>query len=489
MAYIHGAYATIGSISSAVVEDCKVGIVYVGTAPVHTVPGGNSRVNVPVLCESMADARSLLGYSDDWTKYTLCEAMHAHFELNGVGPIIFINVLDPVAHADSSPKTVSLTPANGRIVIADAESIYLDSISISGKTKGTDYSAAYNSATKVLTISELSAGALGKAALSVTYNTINAASVDPTDVIGADDGLGATSGLYAVAQVYQTTGYIPSILACPGFSSTKSVHDSMYTVSKKVNGHWDMYMFADLALTNEGSPITLADAANWKKANGYNHENETVFFPAVLGTDGAVYHLSVLACANFHSVLVGNEGIPYMTASNTACPIIAGLYTGDGTTSPILDDTIINKTLNANGIASAAFVGGKWVIWGRHCADYDQSNADMLNVSETNRMMLYYLSNDFQARRTHNVDKPLTINDLRAIVSEEQARLDALVKIGALTYGVVYISAETMNRSDVFNGDYQFSFNITTTQLSKSLTAIVNWTQDGFTTYFEAFGL
>lgn len=112
----------------------------------------------------------------------------------------------------------------------------------------------------------------------------------------------------------------------------------------------------------------------------------------------------------------------------------------------------------------------------------------MLNVSETNRMMLYYLSNDFQARRADNVDKPLTVNDLRAIVAEEQARLDALIKIGALTYGVVYISAESMNKSDVYNGDYQFSFNITTTQLSKSLTAVVNWTQDGFTTFFESFG-
>lgn len=489
MAYIHGAYATIGSISSTVVEDCKVGIVYVGTAPVHTVPGGNERVNVPVVCNSMADARALLGYSDDWATYTLCEAMHTHFELNGVGPVIFINVLDPVAHAKSEATTASLTPANGRIIIADAENVYLDSIVIASKEKGKDYIVSYNADKKVVTITELTPGALGTSPVSVTYNTIDAASVEESDIIGTDDGLGKTTGLSAVAQVYQTTGYIPSILACPGFSSVKAVHDAMYAVSKKVNGHWDMYMFADLALKNGGSTISLDQAATWKKTNGYTHDNETVFFPGAIGTDGKVYHMSVLACANFHSVLVGNEGIPYMTASNTACPIIAGLYTGDGSTAPVLDDTIVNRTLNANGIASAAFVGGKWVIWGRHCADYDQDNADMLNVSETNRMMLYYLSNDFQARRTENVDKPLTVNDLRAIVAEEQARLDALVKIGALTYGVVYISAETLNKSDVYNGDYQFSFQITTTQLSKSLTAVVNWTQDGFTTYFEAFGL
>ena len=100
-------------------------------------------------------------------------------------------------------------------------------------------------------------------------------------------------------------------------------------------------------------------------------------------------------------------------------------------------------------------------------------------------MMLYYISNDFQARRSADVDKPLSPNDIKAIVAEEQARLDALVAMGALTYGKAELKADADAKSDVINGDYAFTFNVTTTPLAKSLTAIVSWTDDGFVTYFE----
>ena len=103
-------------------------------------------------------------------------------------------------------------------------------------------------------------------------------------------------------------------------------------------------------------------------------------------------------------------------------------------------------------------------------------------------MMLYYISNDFQHRRTPDVDKPMTANDLQTIIAEEQTRIDALLNIGALTRGVVSLNADAQARSDIMNGDYSFLFDITTTPLAKSLTAIVNWTDEGFVTYFESVG-
>ena len=36
----------------------------------------------------------------------------------------------------------------------------------------------------------------------------------------------------------------------------------------------------------------------------------------------------------------------------------------------------------------------------------------------------------------------------------------------------------------MMQGDYSFVFNVTTTPLAKSLTAIVNWTDDGYVTWF-----
>ena len=99
-------------------------------------------------------------------------------------------------------------------------------------------------------------------------------------------------------------------------------------------------------------------------------------------------------------------------------------------------------------------------------------------------MMLFYVCNDFQARRPVMVDSPLTRNDIESIVAEEQARLDALVGSGALTYGKATLDAESDNRSDIMNGDWLFDFEVTTTPLAKSLKANVIWVDNGFATYF-----
>ncbi len=487
--YLHGAYGKIQAIGTKVAAKSLNAIVYIGTAPVQTVEGGAASVNKPICVSNIAEARKYFGYSEDWAKYTLCEAMHAHLENNAVGPLVLINVLDPTTHKATESGSKSLTPANGRVTIADAEDAVLDSIVVkagtTAKKKGEDYTVSYDYKKKVVTIAEATSGSLGTAALTITYDIVDASKVTAQDVIGASDGAGKNTGIYAVKNVYQETGFIPSFLLAPGFSSIKTVHDAMQAAGTKVNGHWDAYLLVDIPIVDsESAAVTLASAATWKTTNGYTNANETVYFPMAEGVDGEKYHLSVLAAANLQTLLIEQDGIPYKTASNTACPVIKNLYLGESSVGRVYDDALINEKLNKNGIASAAYVGGRWVIWGCHSADYSLSDGDKLNVSETNRMMLHYISNDFQHRRTRNVDKPLTSNDIKTIVSEEQTRLDALVKIGALTYGEVRLNAEQDASSDIVNGDYSFVFDVTTTPLAKSLTAIVNWTSDGFVTYF-----
>jgi len=490
--YLHGAYGEIQSVGSRVADDSQGAFVYIGTAPVNQVAGGAANVNKPIVVRNIAEARKYFGYSDDWASFTLCEAMHAHLENKGVGPLVFINVLDPETHKASSKTTVSKTPANGRITISEASLVYLDSVVVKTtdetpetKVKGTDYSIAYSVEKEQIVIQELTSGALGTAALTVEYYLVTPSSVTDAVVVGSTDGAGLNTGVYAVGDVYTLTGYIPSFLAAPGFSSHPTVHNAMYAMSQKINGHWDAYMFVDLPIVSGGTQLTLATAATWKTANGYDKPNETVYFPMALGTDDNTYHLSVLAAANFQELLLTQDGIPFKTASNTACEIIENLYLGAEYTDRVYNDEIINAHLNKNGIASAAFVGGRWAIWGAHSAEYNQTDGDDINASETNMMMLYYISNDFQARRILDVDRPMSGNDIRTIVSEEQTRIDALLKIGALIFGEVYANATEEYESDIMNGDYSFTINVTTTPLAKSLTAIVTWTDEGFVTYYE----
>ena len=495
--YLHGAYGVVSAAGNRVAEGSKGVIVYVGTAPVQELvlaSGESYPVNKPILCNNIAEAKAAFGYSDDWEKYTLCEAMHVHFDMNGVGPIVFINVLDPTKadHKNTTKVTGSQTPANGRIVIASAEDIIIETLVVQTqdptpvvKVRGTDYNVSYNIDKQQLVIEEIGTG-LGTSALTVEYYTIKPSGVTSSDVIGTTDDMGQNTGLFCVRDVYPATGMIPSYLGAPGFSSTPTIHSAMYQVSKKINGHWDAYIFADLPLLNGGTPLTLATVATYKEGNGYNKENETVFFPNALGTDEKIYHLSVLAAANFQALLIMNDGIPFMVASNTACAIIQNLYMGAGNTGRLYDDEIINKYLNSKGIASACFTAGRWCIWGCHSAQYNQTEATQINVSETNMMMLFYVSNDFQSRRSQNVDKPLTANDIKTIIAEEQTRIDALISIGALISGTVRLNVSAQAKSDIVNGDFSFIFDLTPTPIARSLKAYVNWTDEGFTTYFEA---
>jgi len=488
--YKHGAYGVVSGTGTKVSGKSKAALVYIGTAPVHTVENGAKNVNVPMLINDISEAKKYLGYSDDWASYTLCEAIHHHFETKGVGPLVFINVLDPVKHKSDESGNISKTPENGRIRIPSAGSIILDSVVVKTKTgdvtkeKGKDYTISYNPEKETITIAELTSGALGKDELAITYDNVDPSEVTTDDVIGSSDGLGKNTGIFAVKNVYQATKYIPAFILCPGFSSIPAVHAAMYQNSMKINGHWDAFMKVDLPLTDNSTALTFDSVNTFRNANGYNHENEIVYFPMAQGTDGRIYHLSVLAAANFQELLLAQDGIPYKSASNTECEIIENLYLGEAYKDRIFDDEIINKKLNQNGIASAAYVGGRWAIWGAHCADYGQESGDSVNVAETNRMMLYYISNDFQQRRSLDIDQPLTPNDIKNIASQEQTRLDAMVNSGMLTYGEVELKADTEARSDILNGDYCFTFKVTATPLAKSLTAEVNWTEDGFATYF-----
>ena len=488
--YLHGAYGDINANGNRVSTEAASGaMIVVGTAPVHTLEGGADNVNVPKVVRSIAEAKRLFGYSDDWAKYTLCEAIHHFFETMGIGPLVLINVLDPATHRASTQGSASLTPVNNRITIANAQEIILDSVVVKTqdetpvtKEKGTDYTIAYNSDKQTITIVGITD--LGTSALTVTYNSVDPALVTDSVVAGSSDGEGTNTGVYAVKNVYPLTGYVPSYLLAPGFSSHPTVHAAMYANSHKVNGHWDLWMFVDLPLMNGQTPLTMATIAAYKAANNFNHENETVYFPMATGTDGKKYHLSTLAAANFLALLGDNLGLPYHSASNTAAPIIEALYLGEAGAGKVYDDEIINEKLNKNGIASACFVGGRWAIWGAHAADYTPDSADTVNVAETNRMMLYYISNDFQVRRPRNVDQPMTANDISSMIAEEQSRLDALKNSGVILFGEVSISSDPLEESDVFSGDYVFEFRVTTTPLAKSLKAIVTWVDDGFAVYF-----
>jgi hypothetical protein len=101
MSYKHGVYTDRVANSGALTARAQGTIpVYIGTAPIHLAAdyktNGAARVNTPILINSYREAVALLGYSDDWANFTLCEVIHAHFlnDINPIAPIIVVNMND-----------------------------------------------------------------------------------------------------------------------------------------------------------------------------------------------------------------------------------------------------------------------------------------------------------------------------------------------------------------------------------------------------------
>ena len=102
----HGIYINeSGAAPATTVEGYNSVPVVIGTAPVNRA--GEALVNTPVLANSAAEAMELMGYSDDFEKYTLCQMMYVTKNVFPVAPVVYINVLDPEKH--KTAVTASLT--------------------------------------------------------------------------------------------------------------------------------------------------------------------------------------------------------------------------------------------------------------------------------------------------------------------------------------------------------------------------------------------
>ena len=104
MAVTHGINTSKKATSVSVPATVASGVHFaVGTAPVQMVGG---KVNEVVMLNSYEEAVRLLGYSDDWQKYSLCMEVYSAFMLYKIAPVFVVNVLDPTKHrTEKRPRT------------------------------------------------------------------------------------------------------------------------------------------------------------------------------------------------------------------------------------------------------------------------------------------------------------------------------------------------------------------------------------------------
>lgn len=489
MAYKHGAY---GETTSSKVTDAKQGDVvaaYIGTAPINLIRGYAEKAlaNMPLKVSNMSHAQSVLGYAHDWKAFTLCEAFAAHFDntVENAGPIYVINVLDPDKHRKTEKTTKELSFVNKRTEFESSD-IILDTFAIADKAEGVDYSLEYNFAKGSVVVKLLKEEATTAAAIQCTYNTVDATKVEAGDIIGQTTADGEYLGLHALKLIYQHHNAVLNLLAAPGWSHIPAVYAAMVSMVRKLNGHWDGFVNADIPLKDaEGAAIdTIEKALAWKEANGYTSEFSKVYWPMVKDGSGRFFHLSTVGQATMLRVDLSHEDVPFESPSNKEIMATAQ-YFGETAKNKGFDQQTAN-TLNESGVTTACFWGGQWVLWGPHTAAYKYNGRmDKRAIFDVNIRMLEHVTNSFQLDHGVKIDEPMTPQDRDTILNEEKQKLDTLCGIGALIGSPSVSFLETENpESDMMNGDFVWNFEVTNTPPFKSGTARVTYTDEGFASFF-----
>lgn len=426
MAYNHG--VRIQEVPTSIVppvntQGCLP--VFFGTAPVHLAKKA-AKVNEPVLCYTYQDVVEALGYSEDWSKYTLCEAMYSQFKLYGVAPVVFVNVLDLERHKESTTETLTLTKKVG-VITEDVimKSLVVERTRSSGALNaGTDYVAAYNEdghvQITILLEEEL-------ANVSVTYDKVNTQAVAVTDLVGGvDDSTGEYKGLEAINGVFSKFGIVPGQIAAPGWSHKPEVAAVMTGKVSNINGLFEGIAHTDIPTDTVKK---YADVAEWKNNNGYTSAYQTACWPKVKLGDKQ-FHMSTIVVGVSGQVDAANGDIPYESPSNKAIKC-SGLCLSDGTEVSMHLETA--NYLNSQGVMTALNMRG-WVLWGNEMACYP-ANTDPKDRFLAVTKMFNWHRQTFILTYFQKVDKPMNRRLIDSIVDSENIRLNGLVGQGVLIAG------------------------------------------------------
>lgn len=475
MPYKHGVYGNIIA-SQAMFPPTGVATlpVYIGTAPVNFFADPEDRFEKVVIVNSYDEAKAALGYSDDWSKFSLCEAIFAHFQnaIKNIGPVVMINVLDPATHTKEGTASVALTTKVGYI---DKETVILSSCAISGKVLDTDFTAEYveKDGKMQVKITDKTVGGIASPA-TVTFDEWDFTLVDATDI---------SAGLAVVPLIYQETGYIPTILAAPGFSQDPDVYTALVSRCQGINSHWDAICNVDID-SSDVLADTIAEAKTWKTTNGYISKYSKVCWPKVqYGTKK--FWMSTLATVRMQQTDYDNSNIPFESPSNK--PIMGtGTILPDGT--EIKFDEVDATGLNEYGITTMAYVGGRWVLWGPHNGNYTYASESSIkpeDMFDCSIRMQQYIKNTFQKDFMGAVDSPFTRRKIEEILDNGQIWLNSLVAEGALLYAKVAFNTQNNPTAQLAAGNFVFDIADTNTPPGKSITFNVQYDLQGLSVLTE----
>ena len=470
MAYYHGIKTSEQATAAATPAEVSVGITFaVGTAPVYQGEGGVNRL---VYANNYAEAAAALGYSDNWEDFTLCEVMKTHFELYGVSPVIFVNVLDPATHKESVESAeVALVDGRAELPETAIKSSVVVKASSSGNAlvEGTDYTCFYNGGK--LVVEAVKGGAISGSSVYIAYDKVKPSAVDSDDIIGGIDvSTGAKKGLELVNSVFTKYGVIPEFIIAPGYSSDNAVAAVMAAKADSVNG-----LFKGKAIIDaDCSTIKkYSDVAGWKSDKNITGANEVVCWPMV-ALAGKKYHLSSHIAALAASVDNDNDGIPSESPSNKALQADSTVL-ADGT--EVLLELADANVLNSKGITTAFNFNGRFVLWGNETACYPNST-DVKDYFLCINRMFGYIAQTVTLTFWNKLDSKMTRRLIDCIIDTVNIWLNGLKTAEHILGGRVEFSEDENPLTELMAGKMKFHIFVTPPSPAKEMDFVLEYDAD-----------
>lgn len=404
-----------------------------------------------------ADAVAALGYSDDWTNYSLCELVHSHFVLYQKAPLILVNVLDPANHKVTvAPAAVNV---NNRVAMLNDEGVLLTTLKVrssdgnSTYVAGTDFTAAFDEDGRVvLTTKASGAIAANTVQLSIGYDKVSPEAVDMNDIIGGLTSGGDYTGFELINQVYPRFGILPDLLLAPGWSHLPAVAAVMRAKAGNINGN-----FKAMALTDVDPAQSYSDAGAWKSDNNYNGSLQIASYP-MLTLGEKQYHFSTQLAGLITSTDTHNGGVPFVSPSNKALQA-DGTALSDGTSLYLGIDQV--SYMNSLGIMTAVNLGTSgWKAWGNNTGAFPEST-DPKDSFIPVRRMFNWIGNSLILTYMQKVDDPMNKRLIAAVTDSVNIWLNGLTASGALLGGRVEFNASENQAADLMAGKITFHLYIT----------------------------
>jgi len=438
------------SIPTPVLTEAGVPVFF-GTAPINLLPDPSQAVNKLILCNSFAEAQEKLGYSEDYDNYTLCAAMDTMFKLFGVGPAVFVNVLDPsdVDHTDTYTETITLS---NKIGVGTSLGVLLGTtLSVTDSNDvalviETDYTVALNeSGYPVFNVTKV-----GVTGIKVSGKKLKPSGVTNADVIGSyNSSTGVSTGIQLADKVYPELGMLPTLLAAPGYSKVSVVGLALSEKAYRISSRFRCECVLDIDASSSGAKV-YSDVASAKAAAGFVNENMILVWPMVK-YNGKKIPYSALYVAVAIATDISNDNVPSLSPSNKDLKVSA-VCDADGN-NIFLDDDQANE-LNGNGVVTAVNHNG-FRSWGNNTAAYPD-NTDPKDRWIGVRRFFSWWGNRFITTYLEKVDSNADYRLIESFVDSENVFANSLVSSGKCAGLRMEYRQEDNQIDDVIDGKIVF---------------------------------